>query len=73
MPGRRVELGFEGGTVITVTMEEPEIKDLTESLPSGQGWRTLTAEEGMYWVNVEELVYVRMAPGEVSRVGFGGR
>ena len=73
MAGRRVELGFEGGTVISVTMEEPEIKDLTESLPSGEGWRTLTGEEGTYWVNVGELVYVRMAPGEVGRVGFGER
>lgn len=73
MAGRRVEMGFDGGTVISVTMEEPEIKDLTESLPSSDGWRTVTTEEGTYWVNVGELVYVKMAPGEVGRVGFGGR
>jgi hypothetical protein len=66
-------MGFEGGTVISATMEESEIKDLTESLPAGGGWRMITAEEGTYWVNVEDLVYVRMAPGEVGRVGFGGR
>jgi hypothetical protein len=73
MAGRRIELGFEGGAVIAVTLEEAEVKDLTESLPSSEGWRAFTAEEGMYWVNMGELVYVRMAPGEVGRVGFGGR
>jgi hypothetical protein len=66
-------MGFEGGTVISVTMEEPEIKDVTESLPMGEGWRMVTAEEGTYWVNMGELVYVKMAPGEVGRVGFGER
>jgi hypothetical protein len=72
MPGRRVELGFEGGTVISITMDEAAVSDLAESLPSGEGWRALATEEGTYWVNVEDLVYMRMAPGEISRVGFGG-
>jgi hypothetical protein len=75
MAGRRVDLGFDGGTVLRVTLEEDEAANLTGALSGdgGDGWRELTAEEGSYWINLGELVYVRLAPGEVSgRIGFGG-
>jgi hypothetical protein len=73
VPGRRVELGFEGATVLTLTLDDTAVRELTDALPSADGWRALTAEEGSYWINLGELVYVRLLPGEVSRVGFGGR
>ena len=75
MAGRRIDLGFEGGTVLRVTMEEATVRELTGALSSdgAGGWRELAAEEGSYWVNLAELVYVRLAPGEVSgRIGFSG-
>jgi hypothetical protein len=73
--GRRVDLGFEGGTVLRITLAEDGVTALTGALngDSAGGWRELTAEEGSYWINVGELVYVRLAPGEVSgRIGFSG-
>lgn len=74
--GRRVDLGFEGGTVLRVTLEDDAVTALTGALGNGagaEGWRELSAEEGPHWINVGELVYVRLAPREASgRIGFGG-
>jgi hypothetical protein len=73
MAGRRIEVGFAGGTVLRVTVEESEAQALVTALPDGDGWRNVDAEEGSYWVNVGEAVYVRLVPGEVpARIGFGG-
>ena len=71
--GRRIELGFEGGAVLAITVEEAEASALTGALGNGGGWRELTAEEGTCFVNLGELVYVRLAPGEAARIGFGER
>lgn len=71
--GRRVEIGFEGGTILRLTMEEGAAQELVAGLGNGQGdWRTVEAEEGAHWLNAGEFVYVRLVPGEPSRVGFGG-
>jgi hypothetical protein len=67
---RRVEVGFEGGTVLRLTIPEAEVDALTGSLGSG-GWKSLEADEGGIWLNVGELVYVRVVPGEAAgRIGF---
>lgn len=71
--GRRVEMGFEGGTILRLTIEEQAAQDLAASLGNGDGgWRSVEAEEGTHWLNTGELVYIRLVPGEPSRVGFGG-
>ena len=73
MAGRRVEIGFEGGTILRLTIGEDAAQDLVASLANGSGdWRSVEAEEGTHWLNVGELVYIRLVPGEPSRVGFGG-
>lgn len=71
--GRRVELGFEGGSVLGLTLEDAAAAEFAGSLGNGDGWRELAAEEGTYYVNLGELVYVRLAPGEASKIGFGNR
>lgn len=75
MATRRLEIGFEGGTVLRLTVDEAVSADLTAALGSGNGpaWRSLEAEEGTFWIAQEELLYVRLPPGEgPGRVGFGG-
>jgi hypothetical protein len=71
--GKRVDLGFEGGSVVRLTAEESTVTALVESLGNGTGWRSVEAEEGTYWVNVAELIYLRLVPGDAPpRIGFGG-
>lgn len=66
-------MGFEGGTILRLTMDEHVAQDLGTSLGNGSGeWRSIEAEEGTHWLNTGELVYIRLVPGEPSRVGFGG-
>ena len=70
MATRRVEAGFEGGTVLRLTIEENLIDELTGGL-GGDGWKSVEADEGRFWLNVGELVYVRVVPGEATgRIGF---
>jgi hypothetical protein len=70
---RRLELGFEGGTVLRLTVEEAVGDEFTTSLSGGaSSWRSIPSEEGVFWINPGELVYVRLPPGEApGRVGFG--
>ena len=73
MVGRRVDLGFEGGTIVRLTCEQQVVDGLVDGLTNGGGWRAVESEEGTYWLNLGELVYVRLVPGEAPpRVGFGG-
>ena len=75
MATRRLELGFEGGTVLRLTVDAPVADEVTAGLASDRGpsWRSIEAEEGTFWIDQEELVYVRLPPGEApGRVGFGG-
>jgi hypothetical protein len=71
--GRRIEMGFEGGTILRLTVEEQVAHDLVAGLAGGDGkWSSVEADEGTHWINTGELVYIRLVPGEPSRVGFGG-
>lgn len=72
MSGRRVEIGFEGGTILRLTVDDGVVDELTGSLANGAGWRSVEADEGTHWLNTAEFLYIRLVPGEPSRVGFGG-
>jgi hypothetical protein len=75
MATRRLELGFDGGTVLRLTVQEGVSEALTGGLTASDGpaWRSIEAEEGTFWISEKDLRYVRLAPGEVpGRVGFGG-
>jgi hypothetical protein len=75
MATRRLELGFEGGTVLRLTVDAALAESFTADLEAGKGpsWRALASEEGTFWIDQGELLYVRLPPGEApSRVGFGG-
>jgi hypothetical protein len=69
---QRLELGFDGGAVLRLTVEESAATDLLGSLGGDSGWRSIEAEEGTHWLNMEEILYIRVVPREPGRVGFGG-
>ncbi|MEZ5079464.1 MAG: hypothetical protein R2878_02135 [Thermoleophilia bacterium] len=72
MATRRLELGFTGGGVTQVTINEEAVAVLTSTLGSGSGWTEITGVEDSTWVNLDALVYVRVPPPGAGRVGFGG-
>lgn len=69
---QRLELGFDGGAVLRLTVEESAATDLIASLTGDSEWRSIDAEEGTHWLNMDEVLYIRIVPREPGRVGFGG-
>jgi hypothetical protein len=65
----RVEIGFEGGQVISTRLSDEDLKDLRQRLDQG-GWHDLHTEEGTIALYLGKVAFVRIESGE-HRVGFG--
>ena len=68
---QRVEIGFEGGQVISTRLGEEDLKDLRARLEQG-GWHDLHTEEGTIALYLGKVQFLRIESGE-HRVGFGQR
>jgi hypothetical protein len=66
---QRVEIGFEGGQVVSARLAEDDLKDLRKQLDKG-GWHDLHTEDGVLSVYLGKIAFLRIASG-ASRVGFG--
>lgn len=66
---KRVSVGFRGGQVLPVRLEEGALEQLNGAL-SGGGWHDLRHDEGTARINLDQVVYVQTDSAE-PRVGFG--
>lgn len=66
---QRIEIGFEGGQVISARLTEGDLKDLRKQVEKG-GWHDLHTEDGVLALDLDEVVFMRISAGG-SRVGFG--
>jgi hypothetical protein len=66
---QRVEIGFEGGQVISARLAEDDLKDLRKALEKG-GWHDLHTEDGVVALYLGKVAFLRIESGS-SRVGFG--
>lgn len=66
---QRVEIGFEGGQVISTRLADDDLKDLRARLEQG-GWFDLHTEEGTIALYLGKVQFLRIESGE-HRVGFG--
>jgi hypothetical protein len=67
----RVSIGFSGGQVVEVRIDDGRLKDLRKALEKGDGWLDLDAEEGMVSIDLRQVVFIRSATTP-ARIGFGG-
>ena len=67
----RVSIGFSGGQVVEVRIDDGKLKDLRKALEKGDGWLDLDAEEGMVAIDLTQVVFLRSATTP-QRIGFGG-
>jgi hypothetical protein len=67
----RVSIGFSGGQIVEVRIDDGKLKDLRKALEKGAGWLDLAAEEGMVSIDLGQVVFIRSATSP-SRIGFGG-
>ena len=66
---QRVEIGFEGGQVISVRLADDDLKDLRKQLERG-GWHDLHTEDGVVALYLGKVAFLRIGSGE-HRIGFG--
>ena len=71
MAAGRIEIGFAGGQVVAVRLDESKFKDLRKSLDKADGWADIETEDGTIALDLRQVVFVRGAPGE-HRIGFSG-
>ena len=65
---QRVEVGFEGGQVVSVRLTDEELKDLRKAVEKG-GWHDVHTEDGVLALYLGRVVFLRIDSGE-QRVGF---
>ncbi|HEX7059804.1 MAG TPA: hypothetical protein VF176_08140 [Solirubrobacterales bacterium] len=66
---QRVEIGFEGGQVVSVRLTEEELKDLRKAVEKG-GWHDVHTEDGVLAIYLGKVSFLRIDSGD-QRVGFG--
>ena len=71
MAAERVSIGFSGGQVVEVKLEDAKLRDLRKALDKADGWADLDTEEGVVSVDLREVVFIRSAAAAHS-IGFGG-
>jgi hypothetical protein len=64
----RVEIGFEGGQMVSVRLRDDELNELRRQVERG-GWYDVKTEDGVLAVYVGKIAYLRIDSGE-HRVGF---
>ena len=67
----RIEIGFDGGQVMSAHVEPATADELEQSLAGGVGTYQVEAEDGRYTVALARIVYVKRFSRE-GRVGFSG-
>jgi hypothetical protein len=67
----RIEVGFDGGQVMSAHVETATADELEKALDGGSGTFQIDAEDGRYTVNLARIVYVKRFSRE-GRVGFSG-
>jgi hypothetical protein len=69
----RIEIGFDGGQVMSAYVQIAVADDLERSLDgaSGGGTAQIEAEDGRYTISLARVVYVKRFSRE-GRVGFSG-
>jgi hypothetical protein len=69
MADSRVEIGFEGGLIISAKLPEEEWARLEQTLQQGSGLASFTGDGVAHHVDVSKICYVRRET-HVGRVGF---
>ncbi|HVC06346.1 MAG TPA: hypothetical protein VND98_02010 [Solirubrobacterales bacterium] len=65
---QRVEIGFEGGQVVSVRLTDDDLKDLRKQLEKG-GWHDVHTDDGVLALYLGKVSFIRIESGE-HRVGF---
>jgi hypothetical protein len=65
---QRVEIGFEGGQVVSARLRDEPLRELRQALEHG-GWYDLQTEDGVLSLYLGKVAFMRIDSGE-HKVGF---
>ncbi len=68
---KRIEVGFDGGQVMSIRMTDERLGELRGAVESGGGWHDLNTEDGTLSLDLGKVAFIRGAGGSHS-VGFSG-
>jgi hypothetical protein len=68
---KRIEVGFDGGQVVSVRLDQGGFDALRQAVERDEGWYDLVTEEGTFALDLGKVAFVRGAGGSHS-IGFSG-
>ncbi|MFL5827282.1 MAG: hypothetical protein ACJ76V_12225 [Thermoleophilaceae bacterium] len=69
---KRVDIGFSGGQVLALRVQDESWRGLRGALEVGEGgWHELPTEDSEVHIDLAQVVYVRLDT-DTHRVGFSG-
>jgi hypothetical protein len=66
---RRVDAGFQGGSVLSLRVTEDEYRSLKGALGGSERWHEIESEDATVTIDLPQVIYVRLDT-ERDRVGF---
>lgn len=66
----KVSIGFSGGQVVEVRIDEDKLKKLRSELDEADGWSDLETQDGVVSIDLRQVVFIRGAAAAAS-IGFG--
>lgn len=68
---KRAEIGFSGGQVVAVRLDEKALGALRKAVETGEGWHDLETDDGTMALDLSRIVFVRVA-ASAQAIGFSG-
>ena len=65
---QRVEIGFEGGQVVSARLRDDPLRTLRSALDGG-GWHDLDTEDGVLSIDLGKVTFLRI-DSDAHKVGF---
>jgi hypothetical protein len=66
---KRIEVGFIGGQVVSLRIDDEALKGLRKAVEAGGGWHDLETEDGTIALELAKIVFIRAA-GSPHTIGF---
>lgn len=68
---KRIEIGFGGGQVVSLRVEDEGLSGLRAAVEAGAGWHDLETDDGTIALDLARVVFIRAA-GSPHTIGFSG-
>ena len=68
---KRIEVGFDGGQVVSLRVDDEGLRGLRTAVQNGPGWHDVEIDDGTIALDLAKVVFIRAA-GSPHTIGFSG-